>query len=272
MSLPPPRDFFDEHWTSLPGTIGCYPSGTLMDPSPAALVYEDEFLLAVNKPPGLTVVPGRDEPPAASLRHKLEAARGEPLWVVHRIDRDTSGVVLFARDPETHRALSRAFESRRVQKCYLAFCRGLPPMQGTIRIALHSARKGKMRPALPGEPGALPSETEYQRRGAWQTAIGPVASLEVRPLTGRQHQIRVHLRAIDCPLLVDPLYGRCARLDAGALGAGSPPLTRLTLHAHRLELEHPRTGAPLALEAPLTPDLKALDAWLVTQAPAEGQS
>jgi tRNA pseudouridine32 synthase/23S rRNA pseudouridine746 synthase len=238
-------------------------------PELPAILHQDADLLAVAKPAGLTVIPARDEPPEASLRRVLERARGEPLWVVHRLDRATSGVVVFARHAAAHRALSLAFERHLARKRYLAWTRGAPPgREGVIDAPLHAARKGKMRPARPGESGALPSETGYARIGAWQTALGLVARIEARPRTGRQHQIRVHLRYAGAPLLVDPLYGGTDTLAAGALGPGSPALSRLTLHAWQLEIPHPAGGRTLALEAPLPPDLVALDAWLASASPA----
>jgi tRNA pseudouridine32 synthase/23S rRNA pseudouridine746 synthase len=230
------------------------------------VLYEDRDLLVVDKPAGLTVIPARDEPPEACLRFVLERARGERLWVVHRIDRDTSGVLLFARHAAAHRTLSLAFERHLVHKTYLAWTRGRPPSaQGRIDTPLHPARKGKMRPAREGEPGALASETGYTVRNAWCVGERTLACVEASPRTGRQHQIRVHLRSIETPLLVDPLYGGTARLEPGALGEGSPALERLTLHAWRLALPHPREARTLHLEAPSPPDLAALEAWLARQ-------
>jgi RluA family pseudouridine synthase len=225
------------------------------------ILYEDAAVLAVAKPAGLAVIPGRGEKPEDALRARLEAARGEKLWVVHRLDRNTSGVVLLARNEQAHRSLSMAFEARDVAKTYLAWTRGVPgAREGTVALPLHTARKGKMRPAAPWEPDALQSETAYRVERERDTLLGAVARIEVRPLTGRQHQIRVHLRAIGAPLLVDPLYGRCESLAADALGPGSPPVGRLTLHAAAIEV--PLAARTIRVEAPLPPDLSALDRWL----------
>ncbi len=226
-------------------------------------LYEDAALIAVLKPAGITVIPARNEPPEVCLTKQLEATRRERLWVVHRIDRDTSGVVLFARTAVAHRRLSMAFEGRDVEKRYLAFTHGVPmPEEGTIDLPLHAARKGRMRPALPGEPESLPSSSDYRVLKQRETLLGPVALVEVRPRSGRQHQIRVHLRSKEAPLLVDPLYGKCEQIAADALGTGSPAVPRLTLHAQRITFRHPTDGEERTIDAPLPSDLAALDAWL----------
>jgi tRNA pseudouridine32 synthase/23S rRNA pseudouridine746 synthase len=229
------------------------------------VLHEDAHLLVVDKPAGVAVAPGRGESPADALHGRLEQARGARLWVVHRLDRGTSGVLVLARTAEAHRTLSMAFEAHRPLKTYLAWTRGVPAQAaGSIDVALHPARKGRMRPALPGEAGALPSQSAYLVADARVTAAGPAARVEVRPRTGRQHQVRVHLRAAGAPLLVDPLYGRCGALAAGDLGPGSPAIARPTLHAWRLSFDHPATGAAMTIQADPTADLRALDAWLAT--------
>lgn len=221
-----------------------------------AVVHEDGEVLAVDKPAGLAVIPARDEPPEASLQRRLELSLGGRLWVVHRLDRDTSGVVAFARSAEAHRRLSLAFEHRLVSKAYLAFAAGaLDPGQGRIEVALHAARRGRTRPASPGEPGSQPSATDYLVEREWSRAGRVVSLLEARPLTGRHHQIRVHLRFAGAPVLFDRVYGGAPALLDGA------PCRRLALHARRLVV--PRgDGTRLVLEAPLPPDLLALSAWL----------
>ena len=221
------------------------------------VLHRDDDLVAVDKPPGMPVIPARDEPAADSLRHRLQSALGEPLWVVHRIDRDASGLVVMARTPQAHRALSLAFEERRVDKRYVAFAAGPLPDAGTIDVPLHSARKGKSRPARPGEPGAKLASTDYAVVRRWRRGAEVVAQVDARPQTGRLHQIRVHLRYAGAPIVADPLYG--SRTLAGEL-AGSP-CRRLALHAHHLVLPRPG-GGELVLEAPLAADLVALVDWL----------
>ncbi|MEZ4404090.1 MAG: RluA family pseudouridine synthase [Kofleriaceae bacterium] len=224
---------------------------------PVPVLFEDAALLAVDKPAGVPVIPGRvaDGPPA--LRQRLEAARGHALWVVHRIDQDTSGVVVFAKTAAAHRALSMAFEHRAVRKRYLAYAFGDLPGARTIELPLHEARRGKARPARVDEPGAKAARTEVTALARWRLGADVVTRVEARPVTGRHHQIRVHLRALEAPLVGDPLYGK--RTLRGAFAA-APPL-RLALHAAQLDLPDRPT-----IVAPEPPDLRALAAWLDTHA------
>jgi RluA family pseudouridine synthase len=228
-------------------------------PLPLALLHEDRDLVAVAKPPGEPVIAARGEPPEACLQRRLGRQLGRRLWVVHRIDRDVSGVVVFACNPEAHRALSMAFEHRRVQKTYVAFTAGaLEPPRGRLSLPLHAARKGKARPALSGEAGARDAVTDYVVRKRWRQEGAVVSLVEAHPLTGRHHQIRVHLRASGAPLLFDPLYGR--GLMPAALA--DAPCQRLALHARRLDLPSPSGTGRVVLEAPPAPDLERLVEWL----------
>jgi RluA family pseudouridine synthase len=225
---------------------------------PLALLHEDDDVVAVAKPSGQAVIAARGESRSLCLQKELESQLRRRLWVVHRIDRDASGVVLFALNAEAHRELSLAFEHRQVVKTYAAFVAGsVEPPRGRIEVPLHPARKGKARPALAGEPGAQPSSTEYATRKTWRLP-GAVSLLEVHPLTGRHHQIRVHLRSLGAPILFDPLYGRGLMPEALA-GA---PCARLALHARRIDVPLPRGGCRLVVEAPLAADLAALAEWL----------
>ncbi|MBK9517373.1 MAG: RluA family pseudouridine synthase [Anaeromyxobacter sp.] len=226
--------------------------------APTAVLHLDAALLAVDKPAGRLVIPGRDagEP---SLRADLEAAHG-PLWVVHRLDRGTSGVLLFARSAAAHRALNLAFERGEPEKTYLALVAGLPPEDARVALALAPARRGRMRPARPDEPGAKEAATRFRVLAAFPARVGrPAAALvEATPETGRTHQIRVHLRSLGHPLLLDPDYGE----PGPVLGeGGAVVLARTPLHAARLVLAHP-DGGRLALEAPLPADLEVALAWL----------
>ena len=208
-------------------------------------------LIAVDKPAGMTVIPGRDQPPSASLRHLLEAQLQRPMWVVHRIDRDTSGVVVFALDAESHRTASMAFEHGQVQKQYLALVQGRIEAPVVIDVPLIAARKNRMRPALPGEEGK-----------AARTRITPLETfanatwVSAEPETGRQHQIRVHLKAIGHPLLFDHQYGRKTPVLAAELAADQPKddvaLARTPLHAAHILIPAMNFEA----RAPVPPDVE----------------
>ena len=230
---------------------------------PLTLLHDDGSLVAVDKPAGEPVIAARGEPPEACVQKRLERQLGRRIFVVHRIDQDASGVVLFALDAAAHRAASLAFEHRRVQKHYLAFVAGaLEPADGRIELALHSARRGKTRPAKPGEPGAQTALTEYATRRLWHIGESRVSLVAARPHTGRHHQLRVHLRAAGAPILFDPLYGR-GRMPEALAGA---PCARLALHAERVELQADGGGPALDVSAPLAPDLAALAEWLDARA------
>jgi RluA family pseudouridine synthase len=226
----------------------------------ALTILHDAFgLVAVSKPAGLPVIPARGEPPEECLRRRLERQLGRRLFVVHRIDRDASGVVAFARSAVVHRAMSLAFEHREVEKTYVAFVAGAPPAEeGRVDVPLHGARKGKTRPARPGEPGGQEALTGYRVLRRWRREGALVCLVEARPRTGRHHQVRVHLRSIGTPILFDPLYAR--GLVPEAVGDDAP-CRRLALHARRLELPG-REGGTVVLEAPLAEDLVGLQEWL----------
>jgi tRNA pseudouridine32 synthase/23S rRNA pseudouridine746 synthase len=226
---------------------------------PGRLLYDDSALIAVDKPTGIPVVPARGGPAADSLRHRLESALGTRLWVVHRIDQGASGVVVLARTAEAHRCLSLAFERRQVQKAYCVFVQGRSAeSSGHVDVPLHDARRGKTRPAQPDEPGRREAVTDFTVERRWQRMGGWVSRLEARPLTGRRHQIRVHLRWLRLPILFDPLYG--SGTEGGQLAEA--PARRLALHARRLVVPNPSGDGTLAFEAPLAPDLEELQSWL----------
>lgn len=214
------------------------------------VLYEDESVLALNKPAGLAVQGG-----TKTTKHvdRLLSAWGEGLErprLTHRLDRDTSGVLILGKTPAAAARLSGAFARRRAQKTYWAIVVGNPqPAEGVIDAPLIKTGVGDrelVRPADPKELGAEAAETEYV---TVSRAAGRAAWLALRPHTGRTHQLRAHLRAIGHPILGDPKYGDEA----------SVPLSeglKLQLHARRLTVPHPDTGA-LTLEAPVSPELQA---------------
>lgn len=224
-----------------PVTSGTFPQELVL--------LERDGVLAVNKPPGWLVIPGRGEAAQPSLREALEASFERKVFVVHRLDRDTSGVMLFALDAATHRTLSVAFEHGRIRKRYQAIVRGLVRDHLDLQKALAPARRGRMRPVRPGEEGK-----------AARTLVRPIESfgdaslVEAEPLTGRTHQIRVHLADAGHPLLVDHQYGDAAPIKAAD---GTAALARTPLHCAALEVPGLENFAPLHVEAPLPDDLRA---------------
>lgn len=181
-------------------------------------------MVAVAKPAGQLVIPGRGEKASLCLKDECALFLGAPVFVVHRIDRETSGVVLFAKDPEAHRFLCGAFEKRWVKKEYLAAVVGEPaPAAGVLEKPLRAFGSGRVAP----DPKGKPCRTEYETVGRWAGG----ALLAVRPVTGRRHQIRAHLTDMGHPLLGDPLYGPPPR------PIGAAP--RLLLHARQIVFPHP---------------------------------
>ena len=203
------------------------------------VLYADPWLLALLKPSGLLSQPGLGPELADSLISRAQE-RWPEVRLVHRLDRDTSGLILLARDATTHRVLSAAFAERRVRKTYLAMVQGLPADRGGIidqplaRIATRPPRYG----VLPLECGGKSAFTRWR---VLRRFVGS-SLLLLQPRTGRSHQLRVHLAAIGHPVLGDPLYGE-------PLYGDPIPAPRLQLHAAGLQLLHPATGKPLHLRS-----------------------
>ena len=214
------------------------------------VLYEDDEVLALNKPAGLAVQGG-----TKTTQHvdRLLSAWGEGLTrprLVHRLDRDTSGVLLLGKTPGAAAKLSGAFAKRRAEKTYWAIVVGNPkPSQGFIDMPLAKRGVGDRElvvPVDPKDPRAEPAETEYV---TLSRAAHRVAWMALRPHTGRTHQLRAHMLAIGHPILGDPKYGDEA---SASLSNG----IKLQLHARRIEIPHPSAGK-LIIEAPLSPEMKA---------------
>jgi 23S rRNA pseudouridine1911/1915/1917 synthase len=223
---------------------------------PLELLYEDEDLVAVNKPAGMVVHAGAGRHSGTlvnALLHRFPSlsglgGAGRP-GIVHRLDRDTSGVILVARNDRAHRNLAAQFAGRKVRKEYLTLVHGdVRPETGRIESPI--ARDPRHRTRMTARLGiGRHAESEYRALGRFPG----FTLLEVRIATGRTHQIRVHLASIGHPVAGDRTYGAPVGI------AGQAPLGRFFLHARRVAFLHPRTGEPLEIEAPLAPELES---WL----------
>jgi 23S rRNA pseudouridine1911/1915/1917 synthase len=214
-----------------------------------SVVHEDEHLIVIDKGPGLVVHPGRGhrEDTLSQLlgRAGIHLKGGDPerAGIVHRLDRDTSGLMVVARSEEAHRRLQAALSARRIEREYLTLVEGRPPSRtGTIDAPVGRDPRVRTRMAV-GGAGAREARTRF----TLERALPGTSLLSVLLETGRTHQIRVHMQAIGHPVAGDPEYGH-----AGLLG-----LERQFLHAARLAFEHPLTAEPLELRSPLPADLQA---------------
>lgn len=233
------------------------------------LLYEDDDLLIVNKPAGLLVIPDRFDDNLPSLNKLLEAKRNEKIWVVHRLDRDTSGTICFAKNEAAHKHLSKLFQEHKVEKYYACLVNG-HVIQDNARIEEpiieHPGKKGRMMVAKKGKD----SITEYEVAQKW-----PLYSfLNIRIYTGRTHQIRVHMQSIGHSVVCDELYGDGKPFLLSSIKKKyklsskyeqeKPILARLGLHATKLSFQK-EDGKIITAEAPLPKDIaacvKQLDKW-----------
>ena len=236
---------------------------------PLEILYEDEWLAAINKRAGMVVHPAKGHwkgtLTSALQFHfdKLSGAGGPTRpGIVHRLDRDTSGVLVVAKTDQAHFALADQFEERSTEKEYFAITAGVPDRDRDIidlPIGIHPYQREKMA-IRRDHPTSRPAQTFYEV----SERFGGYAALRIVPKTGRTHQIRVHLAHIGCPVLCDKLYGGRATLARGEITRdpddGEIVLSRQALHAGRLALLHPVTRAQLEFIAPLPADMTtALD-------------
>ncbi|WP_305044384.1 RluA family pseudouridine synthase [Geoalkalibacter sp.] len=224
-----------------------------VDAKPAApslgILYQDDWLLAVDKPAGLA--PHRTSgggPNALDLAAELLGRRENPPILLHRLDQDTSGVLLLALTPEANRELARQFSDREVEKIYLALVKGSPP--DAFEVSNHLKAKSRGR-TVAVRSGGLAAQTSFITRHRGEG----FALVEAYPRTGRTHQIRAHLAGEGYPLLGDILYGGPAFVEIDGCSIAVP---RHLLHAWKLCVRHPASGLSLALQAPIPDDFSSL--------------
>jgi len=232
-----------------------------IEPEPIALavVYEDESLLVIDKPAGLVVHPGAGNP-SGTLQNALLAlderlAALPRAGIVHRLDKDTTGLLLVARTFDAHRELVAQLERREIHRRYEAICQGVMTGGGTVDAPI--GRHVRDRTRMSVESRGRPAVTHYRviRRFRAHTHV----ALELE--TGRTHQIRVHMAHIRHPLLGDPAYGgrpRLPKAPSAALVAALQGFKRQALHAKSLAFAHPASGAPIEVEAAVPADMRAL--------------
>ena len=232
---------------------------------PLDILYEDADIIAVNKAAGMTVHAGAGNASGTLVNALL--GRGQTLsqfgdalrpGIVHRLDKETSGVILVAKTDAAHARLGEAFRQRTVNKTYIALVQG-SFTQTSGRIELAIGRDPVRRVRMAAEEKSWHGKkigNSREARTDWRALlrIDPTTLLEVQLHTGRTHQIRVHFSALKHPVVGDTLYGAAAHLKAG--GFDMPPLTRNFLHAAKIIFSHPRTGERMELRAPLPVELR----------------
>jgi RluA family pseudouridine synthase len=227
--------------------------------TPPPVIFEDDVLIAFNKPGGIPVAPGGSREPCGSLMSSVHRERGPQICNVHRLDRDASGVLLCARTKGALDSLSGQFQAKTVESIVHALVVG-SPAQDTFDVQLPLAEdKGRPGFMLVVKRGGRPAATSFRvlerfRGFAW---------LECRPATNRPHQVRVHLMASGLPVLNDDSYGSETRLLLSALKRGykgrdaeQPLIRRLAIHASSLTVTHPVTRARLTIGAPLPDEIE----------------
>ncbi|HUU11998.1 MAG TPA: RluA family pseudouridine synthase [Phycisphaerae bacterium] len=254
------------------------PLGIIPEPIPISVLFEDQDLIVVNKAPGILVHPARGNPHGTLVNavayHADSLSSGGDPWrpgVVHRLDRDTSGVIVFAKNDTAHARLARQWEDRTVKKEYLAVVEGVPALDAdVIDMPIGRDHRVRERYAVRRDGTGRQAVSQYEVA----EVFAGFSVVRVRIHTGRTHQIRVHMAHLGHRVVADRQYGSCDRVTLQELARGRADhdevlLDRQALHAASLGFMHPRTREPMHLEAPLPADmarlLDALRLWRPTQ-------
>ena len=223
------------------------------------VLWVDADLLIINKPAGLLALPDGYDPSLPHVKSLLLAEYG-PLWIVHRLDRFTSGVMILARNPDAHHALNTQFQSRKVKKIYLALVHECPEWDKKLVQLPLKINVGKLHRTIVDIENGKESETQFRVLERFEQ----YCLIEAHPRTGRRHQIRAHLASAGNPIACDRLYGgrekfpnsRVKSESTGGLSPVQPVMERLALHANTIDFVHPGDGQPRVIEAPLAQDFK----------------
>jgi 23S rRNA pseudouridine1911/1915/1917 synthase len=239
---------------------------------PIDVIHQDASIIVINKPPGLVVHPGAGNREHtlqnALLAHDPKLKRVPRAGLVHRIDKDTSGLLVIARTVEMHTALVAMLAAHEIEREYLAVCLGVMTGGGTVDEPIGRHRTQRIKMAVRSDGRSAVTHYRIEKKYRAHTLA------RVRLETGRTHQIRVHLMHVGYPIVGDPVYGGRRKLPAGAgpkLKAAIEGFDRQALHAARLTFAHPKSGKAVAFDAPLPKDLKGLLAALEKDVKEDGE-
>jgi RluA family pseudouridine synthase len=226
-----------------------------------SIIFEDDHIIVIDKPAGMLSIPDRYREDIPNLLTSLRHHRDE-IFVNHRLDKDTSGIILYSKTADAHAKFSALFESRNIDKRYMAIVNGIPIEEvGLIELKI-TLSKNKRKQMVIDQKGKL-AVTKYRILETWKN----FSLLEVKIITGRMHQIRIHMKAINCPIICDSTYGNEEGFFLSSIKrryrrnkevAEKPLLSRMALHAHSLTFVHPFTKEEMTLTSEMPKDMKAV--------------